>query len=214
MHNDASVPGVQMGAAVKIHSAMAMTLLAATLALGSHTVGASGAGRCFGEAVTIAGTSGKDTPESGLIGTLGEDVMSALEGDDVAFGDPQPGHETGANDLVCAGPGDDSVRAGAGGDRVRGGPGQDRLVGGLGSDYLVDHSGGDELLGGSADDIIDIAGSPNPPSIARGGHLEDRIFSNDGNPGDMVRAGPGFDVCFVDPGDLVHSCEEKHEESP
>ena len=83
-------------------------------------------------------------------------------------------------DVICARAGNDYVHANGGPDLVRGGSGNDVLVGGRGRDTVRGHGG------------------------------QDRIFLVDGRGGGLAAGGRGRDVCFVDRGDRVRSCEEIH----
>ena len=91
--------------------------------------------RCGGRAVTILGTSGKDT----IRGTEGPDVILGLAGNDVIRG-------LGGNDILCGGPGK---------DRLIGGQGRDRMFGQGGNDNLFGDKGKDRHDGGSGRDTCD-----------------------------------------------------------
>ena len=84
--------------------------------------------RCGGRAVTILGTSGKDT----IRGTEGPDVILGLGGNDVI-------RALGGDDILCGGPGKDRLIGGQGKDRMFGQGGKDRLFGDKGKDR---HDGG------------------------------------------------------------------------
>jgi Ca2+-binding RTX toxin-like protein len=87
-------------------------------------------------------------------------------------------------DVICGLPGNDRLRGRRGGDTLYGGLGNDRLRGGKGSDTFY------------------------------GGRGDDRLNSRDGVSGnDTVNGRLGFDVCFVDKGDLVTGCEVVHTSS-
>jgi len=86
----------------------------------------------------------------------------------------------------------------------------DKLLGMAGNDTMNGHDGddviwGDRLPNTSGDDTID--GGPGDDQIW-GNSGNDRIVSGPGT--DRVDCGPGYDVAFVDPGDRVMDCEERH----
>jgi Ca2+-binding RTX toxin-like protein len=192
----------------------AVAVISVLVVLGvSAPAEAVGEARCFAEHVTILGTVSVDSPSTGFIGTTGNDVMSALYGDDAVRGGPRPGGTWGADDRICAGRGSDLARAGAGDDMIKGVSGKDKLAGGLRNDYILD-GGGTEALGGSGNDHIEVGlFAPDPTrSLVRGGFGDDSIDTTDGNPGDTIHGGPGHDECVYNPGDIVHGCEELAQE--
>jgi uncharacterized repeat protein (TIGR01451 family) len=113
---------------------------------------------CFGQEVTIVGTSGDDV----LTGTDGKDVISARAGRDQIFG-------LGGNDLLCSRGGADFVDAGKGNDRVSGGRGRDILKGRPGNDELRGRRGRDRMRGNAGNDLL------------RGGHGRDRCRGGPGS---------------------------------
>jgi hypothetical protein len=82
---------------------------------------------CGTEAVTLAGTGGKNV----LVGTAGADVIAGLGGKDKIRG-------LGGNDILCGGKGN---------DRLIGGPGKDKLIGSKGNDTCLGGKGKDKLKG-------------------------------------------------------------------
>jgi len=137
-------------------------LLVATSPLSLPTA-ASAARQCFGQAVTLVGTSGDNILE----GTPGDDVIAGGRGNDMIFGrggDDKICGDEGAdslfggrgldrlsgqqgNDTLLAGPGSDWARGDFGDDRIRFGPGNDRNTFGFGSS--LPEPGNDEILGGA-----------------------------------------------------------------
>ncbi len=87
-------------------------------------------------------------------------------------------------DVLRGGPEKDSLLGGKGGDENRGEAGRDTVDGDLGRDIVLGGSNKDVLYGGF-DDVMD-----------------------------RLNGGPGFDICFVRPEDLVKSCEEISTSTP
>ena len=75
---------------------------------------------------------------------------------------PEQFDSAGGDDVLFAGPLNDTVDAGAGDDTITGGPGADQLHGDAGDDTFVGLSAGDVVDGGDGVDILDLSG------IARG----------------------------------------------
>ena len=86
------------------------------------------------------GTSGTDV----LIGTNGDDTISAGAGNDVVCG-------RGGDDVIFGRNGADHLQGGDGDDVVRGNRGQDILYAGTGSDRLLGGQGKDDLNGSTTD---------------------------------------------------------------
>jgi hypothetical protein len=107
------------------------------------------------------------------------------------------------NDRISGGPGDDRISGGPGEDRISGGPGEDRISGGRGNDRISGGRGNDRISGGRGNDRIS-GGLGN--DFISGGPGNDTIHARDGHR-DGVDCGPGRDVAFVDPVDLVRGCE-------
>ena len=107
------------------------------------------------------------------------------------------------NDTLSGGPGNDNIFGGPGNDRISGGRGNDILSGGRGNDVISGGPGNDTLSGGPGNDVI--YGGPGNNTI-HGGPGTDTIHARDGHR-DVVDCGPGRDVAFVDPVDLVRGCE-------
>jgi Ca2+-binding RTX toxin-like protein len=87
---------------------------------------------------------------------LGNDSLSAGEGDDTAFGGEENdtiGGDTG-NDLLFGNQGDDILVGGAGDDTLYGGLGKDILEGGTGKDLFIGGQGNDSLTGGEGADTF------------------------------------------------------------
>lgn len=160
----------------------------------------------------ITGTAGADI----LIGTVDDDIIDALAGDDESYAGPG----NISNDIVSGGDGDDRLGAGAGDDIVLGDnhdgvtdlgavgdDGSNELFGGDGNDLLItggySNDGTDASLAGAINNAYDgmITGTGN--SIAWGGSGNDIVYGaggddtlggGDGN--DEINGGAGNDVIY------------------
>ena len=100
-------------------------------------------------------------------GTAGDDLIDTaytgdLQGDMVDHGDAILPGQTGDDDIIEAGAGNDTVLAGAGDDTVYGGSGDDTLSGGSGTNVLYGGTGDDTFIGGDgADSFAGGAGQDN-----------------------------------------------------
>jgi Ca2+-binding RTX toxin-like protein len=151
-------------------------------------IGLLGAG--MSNAAIIEGGSGSDC----LDGSNSGDTIRGFGSYDALWG-------LGGDDTINGGSGDDGGGAtcilppGAGGGISPGSP--IRLVGGDGDDTIYGLDGDDDLVGNSG--VDELYGNEN----------DDRIWaSGDGTVSDIVRGGPGYDVCFVTPSDNVQGCED------
>ena len=163
---------------------------------------------CNGVPATHVGTPLGET----ILGTVGNDSIVALDGDDVIFG-------LGGDDTICAGTGDDHVWTtwgsdwvfgDVGDDIIRTGSGDDMADGGPGNDHIFTSNGNDEALGGDGNDILS-AGSGN--DMVLGGPGDDVIYSGDGGDvvsgddgDDRIYSGSGTDAAFGNAGDDVITC--------
>lgn len=126
---------------------------------------------------TLYGGADNDT----IIGSVakdyiyGDDANSALEGNDLLFGQ-------GGGDFIYGGKGD---------DKINGGSGHDRLYGGNNTDVLMGESGNDKLYGDYGDDVIS-GGEGN--DYIKGGANNDWIMGNEGT--DTLFGGSGADVFY------------------
>ena len=76
--------------------------------------------------------------------------------------------------------------------------GNDVLVGTRHNDFILGLAGNDRIFGLRGNDVL------------RGGRGNDRLFAGSlgrGNDRDLVRGGPGFDICHGDAGDVFITCE-------
>ena len=115
--------------------------------------------------LTITGNASANT----LTGTLGDDIVQGLGGNDSIrgrAGDDQI--DGGDNDDGIAGDqGDDVVHGGGGADGISGGLGDDLLYGDAGNDSVGDRDGGDDqLFGGAGYDWISVDRSGAGPGDA------------------------------------------------
>ena len=88
-----------------------------------------------------------DEAANRLVGSLGDDVVDGMAGDDSLFG--QAG-----DDLIDGGDGQDQLRGGGGDDILLGRGGDDIVEGGQGDDDLGGDAGNDLLTGGQGSDIF------------------------------------------------------------
>jgi hypothetical protein len=92
-----------------------------------------------------------------VVGTDGDDVMTAANGGSLIFG-------SGGNDTIEGGNGKDCLVGGDGDDSLDGGGGADVLLGGRGNDTIEGGNGSDVLVGG--DDVDDCDGGNGADEIA------------------------------------------------
>lgn len=153
----------------------------------------------------ILGTEGDDI----LVGTLCDDDIRALGGDDIVDGRAGNDRIQGGtgDDHIVAGQGNDWVRGDAGHDIIFGGRGNDILEGGRGDDRLFGEMGDDTIHGGHGDDCLD--GGDGADSIS-GGQGDDRIFGGAGRDlifgddgADMIDTGEGEDFASGGAGDDI-----------
>ena len=139
------------------------------------------------DAVTITGTSGKDS----LKGTSGNDVIDGQDDNDNIKGfDGDDQISAGAgNDVIRGGLGNDLILGDDGNDNIRGEDGNDTVYGGNGSDY-IDGGAGDDLLSGGADNDTLRGGLGNDTLL--GGLGNDVLKGEDGN--DTIIGGAGLDL--------------------
>ena len=110
--------------------------------------------------------------------------------------DPGNANNPSGNDILIAGPGDDSVYGDGGNDRIEGGAGNDHLLGGAGDDIISDSGGNDVIEGMDGNDVIQAGGGAN---ILLGGFGQDFIIA--GEDASEVFGGPGNDFLFGTKGD-------------
>jgi hypothetical protein len=158
---------------------------------------------------TLTGTAAGET----ICGLLGDDVVSALGGNDILFGDlcnvkaklaaAQAG--TGGNDTLNGGTGNDTVYGAAGNDKLSGDDGNDKLFGGDGNDTLSGGKGNDSLDGGNGNDKLTGGAGVN---AYNGGAGNDSINARNGKK-ETVNCGTGkSDKATVDKADKVKGCEQ------
>jgi Ca2+-binding RTX toxin-like protein len=136
------------------------------------------------DADRLLGTPGVDS----LFGRGGADRLYGFEGNDYVDGEDGNDrlHGGGGNDTIAGRKGDDTIWGDAGNDRITGDRGRDRVFGGAGNDTIFGNYDADTIDGGPGNDRI---------NVVHGGI-------------DRVTCGPGDDVVFADPGDVVaKDCE-------
>jgi hypothetical protein len=104
-----------------------------------------------------------------VVGTDGDDVITAANGGSLIFG--RGGNDTiaGGNgkDCITGGDGDDLLDGGGGADALLGGPGDDTIQGGNGPDLIVGGDGVDQCDGGNGADAISDCEGPSPATAPR-----------------------------------------------
>ena len=160
------------------------------------------AGRCLRTTVSFL-CSAPDDGEHRLSlradyarGGGGGDVIRALGGSDLVFGDGD-GFSAGGPDLIWGGDGRDRLAGQADRDTLIGGQGADRLDGGVEDDLLRGGYGSDLLIGGTGEDSLrgddgrDTLRGGNGPDALWGGRDGDRLSGQGGE--DTLQGGRGND---------------------
>ena len=141
----------------------------------------------------IRGTQGRDI----LVGTLFDDTIFGLGGNDRILADPTVFDFVGGDDVVDGGSGNDAiftfggedeVNSGSGNDTVRTADGDDRIEAGLGNDDVQSGRDEDTVLGQAGDD--ELRGGEDDDDL-RGGAGSDRVIG--GSDDDALRDGDGVD---------------------
>ena len=100
------------------------------------------------KAIADSGTSGNDTGNGELNGTVNNDVISGGDGNDEIYGGA-------GNDTLNGDAGADKLFGGTGSDTLNGGVGTDpQLYGGSGTDTITGGDGSDTIIGGYGADIL------------------------------------------------------------
>lgn len=97
-----------------------------------------------------------------LVGTLSDDVINGLGGDDQIQGYSGNDHLLGGagNDTLDGAEGNDHLEGGTGNDTLKGWTGNNILDGGDGNDtFFSSTDGEDQIIGGSGDDAVYVSGS-------------------------------------------------------
>lgn len=208
----------------KRSAVLALSMLAALVAVAQPAAAQDAAVMCAGQEATIIGTApGTINGTSGddvIVGTAGVDTINAGAGNDIVCGlgggdliRGGPGRDiilgnNGAddirsgtgNDLVWGGAGNDMIRAGFGADVVYGGPNADTIAGGPGPDRVSGGSGNDNVFGSNGPDVVsggngdDTLGGGAGNDFIRGGNGDDDLTGGNGR-GDRLQGGGGTDVC-------------------
>lgn len=191
-------------------SARVIMTLPMTSTLPGRGTGGDATGDALSNIENLAGSAFDDTLtgnslDNQLVGNAGEDLLRGMDGNDLLIGEGavdanQDGiadldssgiplgvneQQTGSDDLLDGGFGNDRLFAGGGADTLNGGFGDDELHGGYGDDFLNGGDGKDRLFGGAGDD--DLIGSLG----------DDELVGGDGN--DFLSGSIGID--FLDGGD-------------
>lgn len=132
-----------------------------------------------------------------LVGTLFDDTILGLGGNDLIAADPTVFDFVGGDDVVDGGignddiftfGGDDEVDGGSGNDTIRTADGDDRIEAGRGNDDVQSGRGEDIVLGQAGDD--ELRGGEDDDDV-RGGAGNDRVIG--GSDDDTLRDGVGVD---------------------
>lgn len=78
------------------------------------------------------------------------------------------------------------------------------------ADVLLERRGdgvADKIFGKRGGDRINASRFNKDRDLLYGGRGDDRLNAQDGDGRDVVRGGPGSDVCYVDGGDSYRNCE-------
>ena len=96
---------------------------------------------------------------------------------------------------------------------IYGGTGNDNLTGTWGNDLIVGYAGNDILAGSWGDDTVSggigndtLYGSPGN-DLLNGGYGNDVLSGGFDNVVDTLYCGPGWDVAYIRPGDVMNGCE-------
>lgn len=130
-------------------------------------------------------------PDGIIYGSDGADSIGAgyvdANGDVIDNGDAFLGSQTGDDDGISAGGGNDTVQSLAGHDNVHGGTGDDLIDTGVGNDYAQGNEDNDTLHGGAGDDFLrgdagndSVFGEADNDTVY-GGAGNDRVYAGDGN---------------------------------
>ncbi|THD84247.1 tandem-95 repeat protein [Aliigemmobacter aestuarii] len=152
----------------------------------------------------VDGTPGGDLIDVGYTGDPDGDFIdnddAILPGDS---GNDDHVRAGDGNDTILSGDGDDTVDAGAGDDLVDTGEGDDTVGGGRGNDTIATGDGNDLVYGGAGEDVIDTSGGvplPNRdypglyPADTAPTDDEDTVYGSGGS--DTITTGDDNDVIF------------------
>jgi len=135
----------------------------------------------------IYGAAGADE----IGGGTGDDTLSSGGGNDTLYGGGGDGADTGINDVITSGDGDDFIYASGGNDNVDGGSGNDVIFSGGGNDTVLGGAGADDIFSGGGNDTVD-GGSGNDTLWGGGG--DDSFTGGSGNDTFVFGAGQGDDT--------------------
>ena len=144
----------------------------------------------------IPGSSGFDN----LFGTDQADLMTALQGNDAAFGGLGDDHIYGGSgdDYLFGAEDNDRVFGGTGNDFVGGGDGNDLLSGGDGNDTVANQSGNDTMYGGLGNDqLFGGFSQSGGTQLMYGGDGDDLARFGQGQSG-FADGGAGIDQVMID----------------
>ena len=149
---------------------------------------------------TILGTPLSDQGVTAINGTIGDDIIDALAGNDTVNGDAGSDTIYGreGSDNLTGGFGNDTIYGGADGDSISGGSGADTLYGEGGDDSIQSGGGGGTMDGGEGNDTLTAGISSNDPAeTVIGGDGNDTLQRIGYGRADVADAGAGDDRVYV-----------------
>ncbi len=169
-------------------------------------------GTAFAEFMAESETTGRN---DGAVDPRAPDAFSEVDTEaTILIRNPEVIDQSGGDDDLRGGAGDDIMYGGAGNDDMHGGDdndylsgdaGNDNMFGGQGDDEMYGGAGNDTMHGGDGDDVIDggdgkdlIYGGAGNDEIS-GGAGDDKIYAGAGN--DTVSGGDGNDRIYTEGGD-------------
>ena len=148
-----------------------------------------------GESITLNGISPTDAddpfylnaigipmPDGTVSGTAGDDLINNSysgdpDGDFVDNNDAILAGDTGNDDLIEAGAGNDAIYSGSGNDEIYAGTGEDTVSASVGNDTIYGEDGNDLIFAGAGDDTV-YGGADN--DIINSGQGDDTVLGGDG----------------------------------
>ena len=147
------------------------------------------AGQAYSEFMSESQSTGSN---DGTVDPRSADAFAEVDAEAaVLLRNPEVVLESGGNDVLSGGDGQDTLMGNAGDDTIHGGEGRDVLQGETGNDRMFGGSDNDTIYGGSGDDFAD-GGSGNDGFVMGTG--DDTAFGGEGN--DALSMGDGDDEAY------------------